>query len=629
MPASTFMPDVTVEVAFATGPDDPSPSWTDISTYVEARDTIGITSGRADELSDIQPGQVTLYLDNKDGRFTPGNVSSPYYPNVRKNRKIRVSAVWPLGGGGSTYRRFTGYVNEWPVEWPDGTSEYAKAQITASSRRARLAGRTELLSIIETEVLADSPQAYYPMGEEQPGDGSGGKAGDVSGNQQPSLVSTGAGFITWQGATGPGTDSLSAPLFNGNGRYLTMTANEPLVMAADTSWTIEAFFNCASSTTNMNIVTLTYDSGPFAAVSFDSSGHLAANLLGPGAGYALTGTTVVDDDRTHHAALRHTYSGGNLTAELFVDGVLEDTDTIASTNADASTFIVASGGAYIGSISHAAVFAGSLTNARILAHATSGLTGFYGESSDARIDRLAGYAGIPVGEVNTEAGLTTSVANQDTTGRTPIDLMEEVTATEGGVLFDAGDGTLTFQSRSHRYNTTSTFTLNAAQDQVEATVTAKMDGAQLVNDFTATGGSGVVVRVVNQASIDEHGVARDSADLITTSDNEVYDAANWRVGQYGEPDVRLTAVTVDLLNQDSSTITSLLAAKIGDRMTITNLPAQAPSATYGGFIEGISEVLGGELYTITFEISPVGLSDVWVLDSSTYSVLDTTTVLAY
>lgn len=636
MPASTFMPDVTVEVAFATGPDDPSPSWTDISDYVEARENIAITSGRDDELSDIQPSQVTLTLDNKDGRFTPGRTSSPYYPNVRKNRKIRVTAVWPLGGGGTTYRRFTGYVNEWPVEWTEGTSEYAKSQITASSRRARLAGRTELSSIIETELLADSPDAYYPMGEEDPQAGTAGQAGDVSGNQQPALRVTGSGAaIDWAAADGPGTDSLSAPVFAG-GKYLRMVANDPLIAITDTSVLLECFFNTSVSPGDMWLTHVMGDPNPTIHLRIATDGTLRGAV---GSSPDVQSAGAVDDGLTHHAAIRATISAGTVTMTLYLDGSVADTDTFALAVFPESSIMEVAGltsfggsiDQYTGTVSHAAVFSSTteITSARVLAHANAGLTGFANESTDARIDRLAAWAGIPVGEVSTEAGLTTSIANQDTTGRTPIDLMEEVTATEGGVLFDAGDGTLTFQARTHRYNATSQFTLNAAQDQIEASITAKLDGQQLVNDITATGGSGIVVRVINQSSIDENGIARDTLDLITTSDNEVYDAANWLVQRYAEPDVRLTSVTVDLLNQSSSLVTSLLAAKIGDRITLSNLPSSAPATSIDGFIEGISEVLGAEFYTITFELSPALKFDVWQLDSASYSQLDTTTTLAY
>jgi len=93
---SNYMPDVKVEVAFNAGWSTPAASrtWTDISTYVDIGDTgspIVINGGRGDELSTTDANNLTLVLDNSDGRFTPGKASSPYYPNVKLGRPIRVS----------------------------------------------------------------------------------------------------------------------------------------------------------------------------------------------------------------------------------------------------------------------------------------------------------------------------------------------------------------------------------------------------------------------------------------------------------------------------------------------------------------------------------------------------------
>ncbi|MEU3293025.1 LamG-like jellyroll fold domain-containing protein [Streptomyces longwoodensis] len=76
-------------------------TWTDISAYVDqARSGVSITRGASDELSDTQPGTASLLLDNSDGRFTPGNAASPYYPFVRRNAPIRISvAVTPTRTG--------------------------------------------------------------------------------------------------------------------------------------------------------------------------------------------------------------------------------------------------------------------------------------------------------------------------------------------------------------------------------------------------------------------------------------------------------------------------------------------------------------------------------------------------
>ncbi|MFZ3558169.1 hypothetical protein [Streptomyces sp. BH055] len=79
-------------------------TWTDITDYVDVVQGVAITRGASDELSETQPGTATLTLDNSDGRFTPGNTGSPYYPYVRQNVPIRVSAaVIPQRSGAAPY----------------------------------------------------------------------------------------------------------------------------------------------------------------------------------------------------------------------------------------------------------------------------------------------------------------------------------------------------------------------------------------------------------------------------------------------------------------------------------------------------------------------------------------------
>lgn len=79
-------------------------TWADITQYVDVVRGVAITRGASDELSETQPGTATLTLDNADGRFTPGNSGSPYFPFVRRNAPIRVSvAVIPQRTGSAPY----------------------------------------------------------------------------------------------------------------------------------------------------------------------------------------------------------------------------------------------------------------------------------------------------------------------------------------------------------------------------------------------------------------------------------------------------------------------------------------------------------------------------------------------
>ncbi|HEY3258963.1 MAG TPA: hypothetical protein VGJ95_01625, partial [Pseudonocardiaceae bacterium] len=158
---------VKIEVAFASQPMAASPTWTDISTYASAVNPLSISRGRPDEFSDVQPGTMSLLLNNADGRFTRGRVASPYYPNVRNGRRIRVSIIY----SSTTYVRFDGHVNEWPTTWEEGTGgAQSWVTVTATDRSKRLGQTGELRSMVEEEILRDAiapdsthGSAYYPL----------------------------------------------------------------------------------------------------------------------------------------------------------------------------------------------------------------------------------------------------------------------------------------------------------------------------------------------------------------------------------------------------------------------------------------------------------------------------------
>jgi hypothetical protein len=101
-------PTCKVEIEWSIG------TWTDVTAY--AADAMGGTFGRATEFDDISAGTWNLTLRNDDGRFTPDNPLSPYFPNVVENRRLRVTLTPP---GGSPYVRFLGYITSLEPSFPD------------------------------------------------------------------------------------------------------------------------------------------------------------------------------------------------------------------------------------------------------------------------------------------------------------------------------------------------------------------------------------------------------------------------------------------------------------------------------------------------------------------------------
>jgi hypothetical protein len=64
----------------------------DITPYVREAST---HRGANRELERVEAGTGSVALDNRDGRFTPFNSASPYYPYILPMRRIRISGTWP------------------------------------------------------------------------------------------------------------------------------------------------------------------------------------------------------------------------------------------------------------------------------------------------------------------------------------------------------------------------------------------------------------------------------------------------------------------------------------------------------------------------------------------------------
>jgi hypothetical protein len=633
------IPTTKVEIAFSTQPEDPSPVYVDVTSYTRLPlaegGGINISKGRQDQYGTVAEARLSLTLINLDGRFTPGNVSSPYYPNVKKGRRIRISDTW----NGVTYYRFTGFIDEWPVAWADASATVADVQITATSRMARLGHGKTLPSVIEVEYLLDNPDAYYTLGE----DAGSLQAGNGSATIQSPIAVTAFGGgsnanISFGSATGPSTDTLTAALFTrvsaSAGAYLQGSLNG-FTSGSDASYLLEAWF-LSNQTQAMGIAQLDDASGNlYLQLSTNASGKLVATYTSLGtAPTSVTSSATVTDGVGHHVAVRHTTSGGTSTETLFLDGVSVGTNAFSSSQYD-HTRITAGGGvngtsAYAGTIAHVAAYTGAaISDARVQQHYLATATGFSGERSDQRIQRLATYAGVPSSDVVVETGLSTSIVNQDTTGQQPIQLMQDVTSTEGGVLFDAGDGRLTFHARSHRYNAATMLTLSTANREIMPSLTPRLDDQDLVNDVTATRTGGVSARVVDSSSVAEYGTYREDIQLLTTSDNEVFDAASWKVYTASTPQVKVPTAEVELALLSTAQTATLLAREIGDRITLTGLPVQAPAPSMDFFIEGWTETIADFTYRIVFNLSSASLSGVWQMDSPVYSIVGTTTRFAY
>lgn len=431
-------------------PSSTSPTWVEITSYVDQESPISIGGGRADGLSDVNNATCSLTVDNTDGRFSEANKSGPWYGQLHKGNWLRIELTPPSG---TVSKRFTGFINNLPNQW---AGETQSGQITASDRFEKLGAAKKLISSIQHEVLSDPNLAGNIQGYWNLHEGSGSLTfGDTSGAGAQHMVAasaggvaTGVGFAAGN-VSGPGFDGLQAVSFNPpnavgglstTGTFLTAPITSPLNGTWNLSTgaysglygTLEFWFQLPVAVPGGNYEVLASINDPLTSfgVTIVVSNHKL--IVAPGgmntanqAGYSLDFFPypfVVDDGQWHHmvVSVAATNGGGGWASIVaIVDGIwcrtLVQTDGgLGGTTSGNFTQLVIGGGfasnnipgvVYFGTVNVAEVawYWSDLMNLTpangrppdALSHYQAATTGFAGESTDVRIARLARYIGLP------------------------------------------------------------------------------------------------------------------------------------------------------------------------------------------------------------------------------------------
>src|SRR5260370_18104279 len=117
-------------------------TWTDISQYVYQRGGVEVAGGAVKWGDTPTPATMTFTVNNRDGRFTPNNLSGAYYPYLVRNVQVRL-LVTATSSSGNFYTgyRFTGEVSKWPpLSDPSGTDVFVQVTASGPLRRINLAG---------------------------------------------------------------------------------------------------------------------------------------------------------------------------------------------------------------------------------------------------------------------------------------------------------------------------------------------------------------------------------------------------------------------------------------------------------------------------------------------------------
>lgn len=152
-------PEPIVQIAFGDPPLTPNEetaplagdgaNWVDVSAYVRGNsgDMLVTKRGRRNELSEIEAGDATVVLNNTDRRFDPMDSTGPYFGNILPMTKIRIGADWVVDAmvdpDPDRFWIFTGYVEDWAIQYPEGSISTATLTCTDGTKYLNQAELTD------------------------------------------------------------------------------------------------------------------------------------------------------------------------------------------------------------------------------------------------------------------------------------------------------------------------------------------------------------------------------------------------------------------------------------------------------------------------------------------------------
>lgn len=605
------LPVALVEVTFT----DPhtEPEWLTVD-QVEAFD---YEYGRKREFERFSPGRLSVTVVDDDRRFDPTNTDSPYYPDVVPMRGLRVRVQY-LGG---TYDMGRGYIEDWPQK-PNLASGVTTLDLDATDGFLLLADAELEESAYAIEVRSDAPAGWWRLGEAK---------GDAAGDSGPTGYDGVYHGEVERGTTVVAESDDSGVTLDGATQWIDVPPSASLTG----NHSIECWFACTPAE-HAGIDRILYGQGNDLALYLDSSGY-ACYQASP-TPLQFIGTNYADG-AVHHMV----GTDDGTTQRLYVDGVLVVDTTDATTFAAGTVTIgrtldpTRSAGMWAGSLDEVAIYTSALSAERIAAHYEAGATGWAGDTTGERVERVLDAIGWPAADRDIDTGNST-LQGADNFGGSALDHLQKVDEAEEGMLLISPAGDVRFVERHARLKAPYTVSQATFKDDAGE---ADSDGVNhyddlaygqpsqfLRNEVTITRDGGAPQKAEDATSRTRYGHKKfDQSGLIVADDRMARDKANWVLLHYKDAQTRIERLEFN--NPEPWTLLQLLTRRVGDRITAVRRPPNGGSDLESDFhIEGAHHrfhVRDGWHSTLT--LSPVDpYDDWWVLGTGE---LGTTTRLAY
>lgn len=607
--------------------------WVDITSYVMTRDgsyRINITRGQPNESSGTEPSRCTMQLNNRDGRFSPRNPTSPCYGKLGRNQPLRVSVP---SGNDKSYR-FWGEVASWPQNWDiTGVDVWVELEAAGLLRRMQQGSApigSTLYLALASGTLANPIRAYWPC-EDASDATSIASATDGVQNMvisgAPTLASN-SGFVC----------SNPLPVMNTTGTFTGTIPAYPTPVATMIRFLLA--LPSGGATTGQLLCSAT-GTGSIKRweIYYTTTGGGSVGLRGRDA----TGTSVLDitsgadalDGQLAQISAELVQNGSNIDCVLYT--MIAGSPSAGGINGTATSQTVGvlnglavSGAQAATTIGHVRVQTSTVAPDDIF-DLPFQLTAYAGDSAADRIGRLCREAGIPF-HLAGDSRDTVTVGAQSNSSR--LALITEAVLADGGILYERLDTLgLTYRTRVSLENQAAGLALSYSGNQLSEVPKPVDDDQYTRNDIVVSRSRGSSARATQtdgpMSVLDPpSGVGRydDSVTLNLYTDDDLADQAGWRLHLGTVNEARYPQISINLAHPTFTGSTTLpiqaLGIGMGDRIAISGMPSWSPDDV-SQLCLGTSEAIDQFQHRITYNCRPESPFRTGVLDDATLGRLDT------
>jgi hypothetical protein len=231
----------------------------------------------------------------------------------------------------------------------------------------------------------------------------------------------------------------------------------------------------------------------------------------------------------------------------------------------------------------------------------------------------------PAANRSIETGLTTLQADTIPQNENALGYLQLVEQTENGMLFINRSGAVTFKNRVTEPSATEIiFADDSTPNGIRYTNIQVIYGSEnFYNQVVIQRLNGSKQTADSVASQNLYGIsALNISGVLLTDDVEANSLANYLVGIYDEPELRINSVTVNLHDKTPAEVAKLVTAEIGDTLKIRFTPNQIGSViAQNAIIIGINHSIGIDQHEVAFNFATLAYYP-FILDSAVYGLLN-------